>query len=51
MTWDEYFELVEPLRRRLVIYNVQGVLTTDGELLTEQLYEPLGAHGCRLAVL
>lgn len=49
MTWDEYFELVEPLRRRLVIYNVQGVLTTEGELLTEQLYEPLGDYGCRLS--
>ena len=49
MTWDEYFELVEPLRRRLVIYDVTGVPTTEGELLTEQLYEPMSDDGCRLS--
>ena len=49
MTWDEYFELVGPLRRRLRIYNVQGVPTTRGELVTEQIYEPLGEDACRLS--
>lgn len=49
LRWDEYFEMVEPLRRRLLIYNVHGAPRTDGELLTEQIYEPLPDLGCRLS--
>jgi hypothetical protein len=49
MTWDEHFEVVEPLRRRLSIYNLRGPPATDGDLLTEQLYEPLGEGSCRLS--
>lgn len=49
MTWDEHFELVEPLRRRLSIYNVRGAPGAGGRLLTEQIYEPLREGGCRVS--
>lgn len=51
MRWDERLELVEPLRRRLTVYGVTGLPLppTDGDLLTEQIYEPLGADACRLS--
>ena len=49
MRWDEYFELVEPLRRRLTVYNVRGAPAPSGELLTEQIYEPLDDEGCRVS--
>ena len=48
IVWDEYFELVEPLRRRLSVYNIVGLPATHGELLTEQIYEPQ-PEGCRLS--
>ena len=46
--WDEYFEVVEPRRRRLTIYGIHGAPRPAGELMTEQLYEPLGPDACRL---
>ncbi|HSM37116.1 MAG TPA: SRPBCC family protein [Longimicrobiales bacterium] len=49
MTWDEHFEVVEPLRRRLSVYNLKGAPRAEADLLTEQIYEPLGEDGCRLS--
>lgn len=50
MSWDERLELVEPLRRRLTVYDVSGLPlpALEGELLTEQIYEPLAPDACRL---
>lgn len=51
MRWDEHFTIVEPgRRRRLRIYDVrEAPVAVSGELLTEQLYEPLEDGGCRLS--
>ena len=50
MRWDEYFDEVTQSRRRLRIYNVVGApLPTTTDLLSDQVYEPLGEDHCRLS--
>ncbi|HSG47642.1 MAG TPA: SRPBCC family protein [Longimicrobiales bacterium] len=48
MRWDETIVDVTPTRRLLTVYGITDSPAPSGELLTEQIYEPLGGSGCRL---
>lgn len=47
--WDEEIIIVEPnQRRKLTVYDLQGFSMTAENLVTEQLYHPIGDHSMEL---